>query len=149
MVRVVAWKPDRGDLVRARESFSRSRRETCGPARGRDQDSTLAGPFAACVAVQRHLATAGYPCPVPLGNVDRVDGWAVSAESLIGGGKQRDPDLGAGPNATLLGRLIATAPEVASLPTLLPSPPWTAWDHPAATTWPERDDRETNLNLVD
>jgi hypothetical protein len=73
----------------------------------------------------------------------------VSAESLIGGGKQRDPDLGAGPYATLLGRLIAAAPEVAGLPTLLPSPPWTAWDHPAATTWPERDDRGTNLNLVD
>jgi hypothetical protein len=73
----------------------------------------------------------------------------VSAESLIGGGEQRDPDLGAGPYANLLGRLIASAPAVASLPTLLPSPPWTAWDHPAATTWPERDDRGTNLNLVD
>jgi hypothetical protein len=103
----------------------------------------------ACVAVQRHLAMAGYPCPAPLGNVDQVDRWAVSAEFLIGGGKQRDPDLGAGPYATLLGQLIAAAPEVASLPTLLPSPPWTAWDHPAATTWPERDDRGTNLNLVD
>jgi Ser/Thr protein kinase RdoA (MazF antagonist) len=103
----------------------------------------------ACVAVQRHLATAGYPCPAPLGDVDHVDGLAVSAEFLISGGKQRDPDLGAGPYATLLGRLIAMAPEVASLPTLLPAPPWTAWDHPAATTWPERDDRGTNLNLVD
>ncbi len=92
---------------------------------------------------------AGFPCPTPLGNVEQVDGWAVSAEFLIAGGKQRDPDLGAGPDATLLGRLIASAPEVASLPTLLPSPPWTAWDHPAATTWPERDDRGTNLNLVD
>jgi hypothetical protein len=92
---------------------------------------------------------AGYPCPAPLGNVDQVGRWAVSAEFLIGGGKQRDPDLGAGPYATLLGQLIAAAPEVASLPTLLPSPPWTAWDHTAATTWPERDDRGTNLNLVD
>src|SRR6185312_4001714 len=42
----------------------------------------------ACVAVQRHLAMAGYPCPAPLGDVDHVDGWAVSAESLIDGGKQ-------------------------------------------------------------
>ncbi|HET7044126.1 MAG TPA: hypothetical protein VFI37_04685, partial [Gaiellaceae bacterium] len=73
----------------------------------------------------------------------------MSAEFLLGGGKQRDPDLGAGPYATLLGQLIAAAPEAAGLPTLLPSPPWTAWDHPAATTWPERDDRGTNLNLVD
>jgi hypothetical protein len=103
----------------------------------------------ACVAVQLHLAMAGYPCPAPLGDVDHVDGWAVSAEGLIGGGNQRDPDLGAGAYASLLGQLIAAAPEVAGLPTLLPSPPWTAWDHPAATTWPERDDRGTNLNLVD
>lgn len=103
----------------------------------------------ACIAVQRHLATEGYPCPAPLGNVDRVDGWAVSAELLVGGGKQCDPDLGAGPYATLLGRLIAAAPELAGSPTLLPSPPWTAWDHPAATTWPERDYRGANLNLVD
>jgi hypothetical protein len=86
----------------------------------------------ACVAVQRHLAAAGYPCPVPLGDVELVDGWAVSAELLIGGGKQRDPDLGAGPYATLLGRLIAAAPEVAGVPTLQPPPPWTAWDHPPA-----------------
>lgn len=73
----------------------------------------------------------------------------MSAEFLIGGGKQRDPDLSAGPYATLLGRLIAAAPEVANLPTLLPSPPWTAWDHPAAATWPERDDRGRNPNLMD
>ena len=92
---------------------------------------------------------AGYPCPAPLGSVDHVDSWAVSAELLIDGGKQRDPDLGAGPFANLLGRLIAAAPEVASLPTLLPSPPWTAWDHPATATWPERDDRGMDLNLVD
>lgn len=63
----------------------------------------------ACVAVQRHLAAVGYPCPAPLGDVDQVDRLAVSAESLIGGGKQRDPDLGAGPYATLLGRLTAAA----------------------------------------
>jgi Ser/Thr protein kinase RdoA (MazF antagonist) len=103
----------------------------------------------ACVAVQRHLAMANFPCPAPLGSVDHVDGWAVSAECLVRGGTQRDPDLGAGPYASLLGRLIAAAPEVDGVPTLLPSPPWTAWDHPAAATWPERDDRGTNLNLVD
>jgi Ser/Thr protein kinase RdoA (MazF antagonist) len=104
----------------------------------------------ACIAVQQHLAMAGYPCPAPVGGgVEQVGGWAVSAELLIGGGEQRDPDLGAGPYATLLGRLIAAAPEVAGLPTLQPSPPWTAWDHSAAATWPERDDRGANLNLVD
>jgi hypothetical protein len=103
----------------------------------------------ACVDVQRHLARTGYPCPAPLGDVDHVHGWAVSGELLVGGGRQRDPGHGAGPYATLLGRLIASAPEVANVPTLLPSPPWTAWDHPAPTTWPERDDRGTNLNLVD
>jgi hypothetical protein len=100
-----------------------------------------------CVAVQRHLASSGYPCPMPIGNLDRVDEWAVHAEDLVGGGHQRDPNLGPGPYAVLLGELVAAAPDAARLPPLLPSPPWTAWDHPGATVWPERDDRGTNLNL--
>ncbi|HUZ97996.1 MAG TPA: hypothetical protein VMU74_01425, partial [Gaiellaceae bacterium] len=31
--------------------------------------------LSACVAVQRQLALAGYPCPAPLTNLDRVDAW--------------------------------------------------------------------------
>jgi Ser/Thr protein kinase RdoA (MazF antagonist) len=41
------------------------------------------------------------------------------------------------------------APEVDCVPGLLPSPPWSAWDHPGTAIWPERDDRGANLNLFD
>lgn len=102
-----------------------------------------------CVAVQRHLAMAGYPCPAPITDLDRLDGWAVNAEACVLGGEQRCPDRGAGAYAALLRRLVAAAPDVERVPTLLPSPPWTAWDHSGAGTWPERDDRGMNLNLVD
>jgi hypothetical protein len=102
-----------------------------------------------CVAVQQRLADAGYPCPAPLGNLDQVDGWAVNAEALVAGGDQRDPALGAGAYAALLRLLIAMAPDVDCVPGLFPSPPWSAWDHPATATWPEHDDRGTNLNLFD
>lgn len=105
------------------------------------------GRLSGCVAVQRQLALAGYPCPVPLTGLDQVGGWAVHAEALVLGGEQRDPSLGAAAYATLLGRLVAAAPDVERCPPLLPSPPWAAWDHPAATTWPDRDDRGTDLNL--
>jgi hypothetical protein len=99
-----------------------------------------------CVAVQRHLALGGFPCPAPIGSLDRVEGCAVNAEALVVGGRQRDPELGAKSYAALLRLLLATAPDVDCIPALRPSPPWTAWDHPSATTWPERDDRGVNLN---
>ena len=31
----------------------------------------------------------------------------------------------------------------------MPAPPWTAWDHGSAGTWPDRDDRGMNLNLFE
>lgn len=102
-----------------------------------------------CLAVQRHLTRAGYPCPAPITEVHEVDGWAVHAETFVRGGDQRSPELGAEAYAALLRRLVADAPDVADVPALCPSPPWTAWDHNGADTWPERDDRGMNLNLVD
>lgn len=53
---------------------------------------------------------------------------------------------GAAPFATLLARLIRSAPDPASLPLLAPSPPWTGWDHPGARLWPDRDDQGCDLN---
>ncbi|HET8529263.1 MAG TPA: phosphotransferase [Gaiellaceae bacterium] len=102
-----------------------------------------------CIAVQRHLVRAGYPCPAPVAGLDHVGGWAVHAEVLVHGEEQREPDRGAAAYAALLRRLVAAAPEVSRVPALLPSPPWTAWDHAAAATWPARDDRGVNLNLFD
>jgi Phosphotransferase enzyme family len=102
-----------------------------------------------CVAVQRHLALAGYPCPAPVGGIDHVAGWAVNAEALVAGGEQRNPAFGAGAYAALLRQLVRTAPDVETVPSLLPPPPWSAWDHGATSTWPELDDRGVNLNLFE
>lgn len=99
-----------------------------------------------CLVVQRQIARAGYPCPAPVSSVGKVEGWAVHAEALIPGGEQRDPGLGAAAYAALLGRLIAATPAPERLPPLLPSPPWTAWDHSSDKTWPDRDDRGIDLN---
>ena len=103
----------------------------------------------ACVAVQRELARAGYPCPAPVSAVDQIDEWALNAEILVHGGGQRDPSLGADAYAALLQRLVATAPSPTDVPALAPSPPWTAWDHDSAGVWPDRDDRGMNLNLFE
>ena len=102
-----------------------------------------------CVAAQRHLALAGYPCPAPIGSLDQVGEWAVNAEALVAGGEQRNPDLGAEAYAALLRQLVTTAPDVDTIPSLLPPPPWSAWDHAAVATWPELDDRGVNLNLFE
>lgn len=102
-----------------------------------------------CVAVQRRLARAGYPCPAPLSAVDQIDEWALNAEALVHGGGQRDPSLGADAFAVLLQRLVAAAPPPADVPVLAPAPPWTAWDHRSAGVWPDLDDRGVNLNLFD
>jgi hypothetical protein len=75
-----------------------------------------------------------------------VRGFAVTAETCVPGGGQRPLELGAAPFAALLARLVGSAPEAASVPSLSQSPPWTGWDHPGATLWPDRDDQGRNLN---
>lgn len=108
----------------------------------RPADGRLAG----CVAVQDHLATVGFPCPVPLAGPERSGGWMVTAETLIPGGEQRSSGPGAAPFATLLARLVRSAPGVADVPALTPSPPWAGWDHPGSRLWPDRDDQGRDLN---
>ena len=106
-----------------------------------------AGPrIAACTAVQKHLAHAGFPCPAPLTVPVQADGLTITAEALVPGGSQLPADGGAGPFAVLLARLISSAPSPAAVPSLAPSPPWTGWDHPGARLWPDHDDRGRDLN---
>jgi Ser/Thr protein kinase RdoA (MazF antagonist) len=112
--------------------------------KARPYDPRIAG----CTAVQGHLARAGFPCPVPLTGPVRADGLTVTAETLVPGGSQLPATNGAAPFAALLARLIGSAPRVADVPGLAPSPPWTAWDHPGARLWPERDDQGGDLNSV-
>ncbi|HUZ51243.1 MAG TPA: phosphotransferase [Streptosporangiaceae bacterium] len=104
--------------------------------------------IAGCVAVQAELARTGFPCPAPIAGPAEVGGLAVTAETLIPGGDHFAPGGGAMPFAALLAQLIETAPAVASVPSLTPSPPWTGWDHPGTRLWPGRDDRGRDLNEV-
>jgi hypothetical protein len=104
--------------------------------------------IAGCVAVQAHLARAGFPCPDPLTGPEQAGGLTVTAETLIPGGSQLPPEHGAAPFAALLACLIATAPDPAAVPGLSPSPPWTGWDHPGTRLWPDRDDHGRDLNRI-
>ena len=102
-----------------------------------------------CVQVQTSLADAGFPCPEPLTPATRVDGMTVTAETEMSGGSPRPTDAGAAPFASLLARLIASAPAVTAVPSLTPSPPWAGWDHAGRRLWPDLDEHGHDLNLVD
>lgn len=110
--------------------------------KARPADPRIAG----CIAVQGHLARAGFPCPVPLTAPTQVGGLTVTAETLVQGGSQLPGEDGAAPFAALLARLISLAPGPAAVPALAPSPPWTGWDHPGVRLWPDRDDQGRDLN---
>lgn len=102
--------------------------------------------IAGCVAVQRHLARTGFPCPAPLTAPVQAGGLTVTAEVLVPGGRQLPAEGGAAPFAALLARLVSAAPGPAAVPSLAPSPPWAGWDHPGSRLWPDRDDRGRDLN---
>jgi hypothetical protein len=99
-----------------------------------------------CVAVQAHLARGGFPCPLPLTAPTQADGLTVTAETLVLGGSQLAAEGGAARFAALLALLIGSAPSPGTVPALVPSPPWTAWDHPGPGLWPDRDDQGRDLN---
>jgi hypothetical protein len=103
--------------------------------------------LAACVLVQQHLWSAGFPCPKPLAGPAPLGTLSATAEELIEDGSQL-PFTDDSPRlfAEALARLVALAPPVASLPTLAPSLPWVGWDHDQRGTWPEPDDIEADLN---
>jgi Phosphotransferase enzyme family len=112
--------------------------------KARPFDQRIAG----CVAVQAALAQAGFPCPAPLAGPVEVNDLAVNAEDLIPADENGTPANRAEPFAALLAWLIGTAPVVTAVPSLIPSPPWTGWDHPGSGVWPDRDDDGRNLNEV-
>jgi hypothetical protein len=100
-----------------------------------------------CVAAQAALAGAGFPCPRPLAGPAPLGGLAATAEELVAGGHLLAPgDGAAGRFAALLAELVHLAPDPATLPSLAPSPPWAAWDHPDPGLWPPPDDRDGDLN---
>jgi len=103
--------------------------------------------LAGCVAVQRALALAGFPCPRPLAGPEPLDGLLVTAEELVPGGKPLPARAGAAELfAGLLAELVRLAPPVSAVPPLAPSPPWVGWDRDAARLWPEADDVDVDLD---
>jgi hypothetical protein len=104
--------------------------------------------IAGCLQVQAALARVGFPCPEPLTGATRFRGLTVTAETEVPGGSRLSTEAGAAPFAALLARLIASAPAAAAVSSLMPSPPWTAWDHPGRRLWPDRDEHGQDLNLV-
>jgi Ser/Thr protein kinase RdoA (MazF antagonist) len=100
-----------------------------------------------CVAVQRALAAAGFPCPRPLAGPAPLGALAATAEELVPGGQLLAPGAdAAGRFASLLAELVRLAPDPAALPSLRPSPPWAAWDHDRPGLWPPPDDRPGDLD---
>jgi hypothetical protein len=110
----------------------------------RPNDPRIAG----CIAVQDHLARAGFPCPAPLAGPIVAGEVTVTAETLIPGGTQLPAAYGAVPYAGLLAWFIRSAPDMASVPSLAPGLPWTSWDHQGARLWPDHDDHGRDLNQV-
>jgi hypothetical protein len=101
----------------------------------------------ACVAVQRHLWAAGFPCPQPLAGPAPLGARSATAESFLPGGAQ----LAWGPDAPTrfaapLAELVRRATPIAASSALAPAPPWVGWDHDQGRIWPRPDDRVADLN---
>ncbi|HEY3872975.1 MAG TPA: phosphotransferase [Actinocrinis sp.] len=102
---------------------------------------------AGCAEVHRALRAAGFPCPEPLVDLQPLGGHVASAEVLV-------PDAGQAPprselarlSAAGLARLVELAPDPRSVPSLAPSPSWTAWDHAEPGLWPRPEEADVDLN---
>lgn len=100
-----------------------------------------------CATVHRVLWTAGFPCPEPLVDLQPLDGYAATAEALVPNAGQPPPKSElARLSAAGLARLVELAPDPRSVPSLAPSPSWTAWDHREPGLWPALEDRDVDLN---
>ena len=105
--------------------------------------------LAGCVAVQRRLFEAGYPCPEPLAGPEPLGEGVATAEMLVPGGAI--VPAGANPvrsSAAAFARLITLAPRPGEVPSLDPPPSWAAWDQAGAGLWPAPDDLDADLNAI-
>jgi len=103
--------------------------------------------LAACAVVHRALWTAGFPCPEPLVDVQPLDGYAATAETLVLDVDEPPPDSElAALSAAALARLVELAPDPGSVPSLAPSPSWAGWDYAGPGLWPAPEDRDVDLN---
>jgi hypothetical protein len=100
-----------------------------------------------CAVVHRALWTAGFPCPGPLVDLQPLDGYAATAETLVAYVDEPPPKCElAALSAAALARLVELAPDPGSVPSLAPSPSWVGWDHTEPGLWPTPEDRDVDLN---
>ena len=100
-----------------------------------------------CAVVRRALWTAGFPCPEPLVDLQPLDGYAATAETLVPDADEPPPESElAVLSAAALARLVQLAPDPGSVPSLAPSPSYAGWDHTEAGLWPTPEDRDVDLN---
>ena len=103
--------------------------------------------LAGCTIVHRALWAAGFPCPEPLADLRPLDGYAATAEALAPDGGRPPPESElAALSAAALARLVELAPDPGTVPSLVPSPSWTGWDHPGPVLWPAPEDLDADLN---
>jgi hypothetical protein len=103
--------------------------------------------LAGCAVVHRALWTAGFPCPEPLVDLQPLDGYAATAETLVQDVDEPPPDSElAALSAAALARLVELAPDPGSVPSLAPSPSYAGWDHTEPGLWPAPEDRDVDLN---
>jgi Phosphotransferase enzyme family len=103
--------------------------------------------LAGCAVVHRALWAAGFPCPEPLVDLQPLDGYAATAETLVLDVGEPPPDSElAVLSAAALARLVELAPDPGPVPSLAPSPSWAGWDHTEPGLWPEPEDRDVDLN---
>jgi hypothetical protein len=100
-----------------------------------------------CAVVHRALWMAGFPCPEPLVDLQPLDGYAATAETLVRDVDEPPPHSElAALSAAALARLVELAPDPGSVPSLAPSPSWVGWDHTEPGLWPRPEDRDVDLN---
>jgi hypothetical protein len=100
-----------------------------------------------CAVVHRALWMAGFPCPEPLVDLQPLDGYAATAETLVRDVDEPPPHSElAALSAAALARLVELAPDPGSVPSLAPSPSWAGWDHTEPGLWPRPEDRDVDLN---
>ena len=102
-----------------------------------------------CAEVHRRLFASGYPCPEPLTGAVPFGEDMATAEAFVAA-DARLPASGRSAHAFAepFARLIDLAPPPEEVPSLDPSPPWTAWAHREGGLWPRPDDHDVDLNAV-
>jgi hypothetical protein len=102
-----------------------------------------------CSEVHRRLFDSGYPCPEPLTAAVPFGDDMATAEAFVAADACLPVSGRSAPVfAEPLARLIDLAPPPEEVPSLDPSPPWTAWAHRERGLWPRPDDHDVDLNAV-